>query len=267
MRAAQQKRFNEWSKGKMFFAFSDEQFNEGMAGLGLDPEKDLAQLCRIPGGGFLLKKYREEMHQLFDESDAERQAAIDADPDGTGFVYEMFYWELANHEYGYTEEPEETFDALGYDWGDILKDPKLTAGFRKASAKIIGEGMTDNLLEYMSAQDEPIAPSAAAGDLREAGPIRPGNYQLLVTRAVNSAMAGSEDMAKAVFEAVGRFNAGDWGNLDQEDKDANNADLLAREGHVLARYETPAGDVYIELIFDEPSMQSDIATVMFCEER
>lgn len=92
------------------------------------------------------------------------------------------------------------------------------------------------------------------------------NYQTFITRRLNDDVAENEEMAKAVYAALGRFNAGDWGEVPQEDKEANNADLAARDGHVLARYHTPNGDIYINLVFDEPSINSDAATIMYCEE-
>ena len=92
------------------------------------------------------------------------------------------------------------------------------------------------------------------------------SFQTFITRQLNEDVANDEAMAKAVYAALERFTAGDWGNLCQEDKDANDADLEARDGHVLARYETPKGDIYINLVFDEPSIQSDAATIMYCNE-
>lgn len=47
LRDRQQKEFNELPLG---FAFSDKQFDEMMKKWGLDPEKDLDKIYRIPGG-------------------------------------------------------------------------------------------------------------------------------------------------------------------------------------------------------------------------
>lgn len=91
-------------------------------------------------------------------------------------------------------------------------------------------------------------------------------YQTFITRRLNDDVAESEEMAKAVYEAAQRFHNGDWGDLCQEDKDANNQDLADRDGHVLAKYATPNGNIYINLVFDEPSIQSDAATFMYCDE-
>ena len=91
-------------------------------------------------------------------------------------------------------------------------------------------------------------------------------YKLFITRRLNDTIADDELTAKAVYEACRRFAAGDWGELCQEDKQQNDIDLRDRDGHVLGRYHTPTGDIYINLTFDEPSIQSDVATVMYCDE-
>ena len=92
------------------------------------------------------------------------------------------------------------------------------------------------------------------------------SYKLLVTRKLNDDIAESEEMAKAITKALERFNAHDWGELDPEDIEANNRDLEERAGHVLAKYPTPKGYIYINLTFNEPSMNSDIAVLMYPSE-
>ena len=91
-------------------------------------------------------------------------------------------------------------------------------------------------------------------------------YQTFITRRLNDDVANSEEMAKAVYEAFNRFASCDWGELTQEDIDANNADLQDRDGHVLGKYKTPNGFIYLNLVFDEPSIQSDALTACYCEE-
>lgn len=86
-----------------------------------------------------------------------------------------------------------------------------------------------------------------------------------ITRHLNAVTEGSAAMQAAVVEAVRRFNAHDWGKLDPEDIEANNADLAARDGHVLAKYWTPEGDIYINLEFHDEA-QEDYALLMFCNE-
>ena len=51
----------------------------------------------------------------------------------------MFLCELANHEYNYTEDVEETLDALGYTWEQIMADKRLLHGLKMAQKKITGQ--------------------------------------------------------------------------------------------------------------------------------
>ena len=129
LRKRQQEEFNKLPLG---FAFSNKQFEEMMQRWGLDPEKDTDKLYRIPGGGFIQKKDHALLHETTERHQAERQAAIDADKTGEGFIYEMFLYELDNHEYGYTGDTEEALDALGYTADEVLGDPRLKRGIEKA---------------------------------------------------------------------------------------------------------------------------------------
>lgn len=135
MRKRQQEEFNALPLG---FAFSNEQFEKMMIGWGLDPKKDIDKIFRIPGSGFVQKKDRALLHDTLNRHDAEMQAAIKEDKTGDGFIYEMFLYELNNHEYGYTRDAEETLDALGYTFEQLETDRKLAHGFKKAQKRIMG---------------------------------------------------------------------------------------------------------------------------------
>ena len=129
LRKRQQEEFNKLPLG---FAFSNKQFDEMMKGWGLDPDKDLDKIYRIPGGGFVQKKDHALLHETMDRHQKEMEEAIAADPDGTGFVYEMFLYEMDNHEYGYTGDLEDTLNALGLTIEEIAASEKLMAGLEKA---------------------------------------------------------------------------------------------------------------------------------------
>lgn len=129
LREKQQQEFNKLPLG---FAFSNKQFDEMMKGWGLDPDKDLDKIYQIPGGGFVQKKDHALLHETMDRHQKEMEEAIAADPDGTGFVYEMFLYEMDNHEYGYTGDLEDTLDALGMTIEEIAASEKLMAGLEKA---------------------------------------------------------------------------------------------------------------------------------------
>lgn len=135
MNARHQKMMDEFPLGA---AFSDKQFNEMMCGWGLDPQKDVDKIFSIGCGCFIRKSDEEAFGDMIALFDNERSEAIEDDVDGTGFVYEMFLYELANHEYGYTGEYMDTLDALGYTIDEVVKDKKLSSGFFKACDKLMG---------------------------------------------------------------------------------------------------------------------------------
>ena len=67
-------------------------------------------------------------------------AAIAEDKTGEGFIYEMFFCELDNHEYGYTGDSENTLYALGYTMRQVMADKRLLRGFEKACRAILERG-------------------------------------------------------------------------------------------------------------------------------
>ena len=68
------------------------------------------------------------------------EAAISDYKTGDVFIYQMFLYELDNHEYGYTGDSEETLDALDYTMEQVQADARLLHGFEKARKKILGRG-------------------------------------------------------------------------------------------------------------------------------
>lgn len=119
------------------FAFSNKQFAEMMQDWGLTIE-DTDKILRLPGGGFIQKKDSDKLHETLDRHDAELKSAIAGDADGTGFIYEMFLCELADHEFGYTGDAEDALDALGYTVEQVYADERLQRGFSKAVKRIRG---------------------------------------------------------------------------------------------------------------------------------
>lgn len=94
-------------------------------------------------------------------------------------------------------------------------------------------------------------------------PVKEIHY--VITRELFNAGQNDPKTERACMEAIKRFNAGDWGELVQDDKDANDQDLKNRDGHVLGKYHTPAGDIYINLEFHDEE-KTDYACLMFCNE-
>lgn len=123
----------------MFFAFNQQQFDEGMRKLGLR-EKDFDKICSIGGtGGYIRVSDRIAFIEMNQKIKQEKEAAIKADETGEGFIYDMFLYELKNHEYGYTWDETDALEALGYTMEDINADPRLKAGLKAAKRKIAEE--------------------------------------------------------------------------------------------------------------------------------
>ena len=71
------------------------------------------------------RELKEQNQQAIDD-------AIAADPDGSGFIRDMFSAELANHEYSYTGDLTDTLDAVGLSVDQIKADPALLNGLQLA---------------------------------------------------------------------------------------------------------------------------------------
>lgn len=129
---------DEVSKLPIRFAFSARQFAEIMTKWGLSPD-DTYKIYRFGDtGGFYLRKDAELIRETFYRHERELKGAIDADKTGDEFIYDMFLYELRNHEYCITYDYEDTLNALGLTHKDLEKHSNLKHGISKAAQKIIG---------------------------------------------------------------------------------------------------------------------------------
>ena len=132
LKAQQQKEVNEFP---FFFAFNDEQFIRGMETFGLT-EEDTDKIYKfVNTGGYYLRADVERLREMFDRHEQERNDAVAADKKGTGYIYQMFLDELANHEFAYTDDIGDTLDALCITVEEINKNPNLRRGLEKAIAE------------------------------------------------------------------------------------------------------------------------------------
>lgn len=136
MQERQQQEVNSFPLG---FAFGNKQFEEMMAKWGLDAKKDsdLAQVAHLFAGAYIRKKDIPAYRDMSRRHREELAAAIEADKTGEGFIYQMFYTELVNHEYGYTQDTEEALDALGLTAEEVVGNPQLKRGIEKAVTEIM----------------------------------------------------------------------------------------------------------------------------------
>lgn len=134
MKNRHQKEVNEFP---MFFAFNEEQFAEGMRKLGLEPE-DTDKIYKLGNsGGFYRKTDGKALVDMFNRHEKEKAQAIAEDTTGKGFIFDMFLYELANHEYCITYEYEDTFDAVGLTREEIYANNALVAGLKLATEKYL----------------------------------------------------------------------------------------------------------------------------------
>lgn len=132
-----QRQQQEFGTFPMQYAFSNQQFAEGMAALGLKPA-DTDKIYKVPGGGFYRREDGSRLKTMIDRFDQELHEAVAGDKTGDDFIYEMFLYELENYEYGCTMDLSETLDALGYTPEDIQANPRLSHGLERARLEILG---------------------------------------------------------------------------------------------------------------------------------
>ena len=112
------------------FAFNQKQFEEMMTNWGLTPD-DTDKIYSIGGGGYIRKSDSEAMHKMFERHELERKMAR---KHGDDYLFEMFNYELANHEYCITHDLTDTLDALGLTIEEINADPKMADALKRAIA-------------------------------------------------------------------------------------------------------------------------------------
>lgn len=135
-RALREKQRQEILAFTIKFAFDNKQFAKGMRELGLAPT-DTDKICSIQGGGFILKSEEKALCEMSVRHRKEHEEAIAKDKTGNGYIYEMFYDELYNCEYGFTTEIDEALDALDLTLEQVSDDPRMIKALNKASEKIL----------------------------------------------------------------------------------------------------------------------------------
>ena len=122
----------EFNKLPLHFAFSEDQYKQKLAELGLTEEEAKEQLLTIPGGGFIKASDAELVTSAFNKYWYGMKEAIKEDLTGNGFIYQMFLYELQNHEFIITQDPEETLLTLGITEEQLNENPALKNGLEAA---------------------------------------------------------------------------------------------------------------------------------------
>jgi len=106
-----------------------------MAKFGLSPNDTDKIYSMSNTGGFYLRTDSPRFVEMMARHNKEFADAVAADITGEGFIFDMFNYELANHEYSYTHDDTSTLDALGVEPEDIEKDQRLLHGLKLAKKK------------------------------------------------------------------------------------------------------------------------------------
>ena len=113
------------------FAFNDKQFAEMMAKWGLTPE-DTDKLFDLGYGTYIRKTDADAYKTMMGRHRIEMKMVIKKNEDD--FLFHMFNYELANHEYSYTYELDDTLDALGLTIEEINANPTMADALKRAIA-------------------------------------------------------------------------------------------------------------------------------------
>ena len=109
-----EKHSKELNAFPMKFAFSNEQMEKAIAELGVKKEEMKEKLLAIPGGGMIRKSDGKAFTEMFDRHNKE---LADAQKDDE-FLIKAIEYELGNHEYIITYDPEDTIECLSLDMAD-----------------------------------------------------------------------------------------------------------------------------------------------------
>lgn len=114
------------------FAFSEKQLKEQLQKLGVTKEECIS----IGAGGFIRKKDKDAFLEMMKRHSKEQEEAMQNEE----FAYQALLCELNNHEYSYTEDPEDALNALGLSVFDIENNPVLNKAYVRAERKARYEG-------------------------------------------------------------------------------------------------------------------------------
>lgn len=120
----------------MFAAFSEKQFDEGMQRLQISSRKNVLS---IGAGVFIRKSDRDAFVAMMKRHTDEVKQACADDQTGDGFIFDMFYSCLADHEYSYTRDLADGIAATPFTVDEINANAALLHGLSKAAKAQEGE--------------------------------------------------------------------------------------------------------------------------------
>ena len=119
------KQETEFNSFPIKFAFSREQEEKGLEELGL---ASADEAIGIGGGGFIRESDKQAFFDMLERFDKEHEKMLN----NPKYVVDMFKYELANHEYGYTFDLEPTLEACGLTIEEVNNNLILKKGLAAA---------------------------------------------------------------------------------------------------------------------------------------
>lgn len=119
------KQETEFNSFPIKFAFSKEQEEKGLEELGL---ASADEAIGIGGGGFIRESDKQAFYDMLEKFDKEHTQMLE----NPKYVVDMFKYELANHEYGYTYDLEPTLEACGLTIEEVNNNLILKKGLAAA---------------------------------------------------------------------------------------------------------------------------------------
>lgn len=114
-----------WLFGKK----SDAELIEAISKIGA---KSVDELIGIGGGGYIHKSKKDDFLTMMRKHTAERKEFSS----NQNNLVEVIFSEMCNHEYAYTQDPEDTLNALGKTYKD-LQDPNFKKAWKLAEKKCL----------------------------------------------------------------------------------------------------------------------------------
>lgn len=142
-----EKHLQEYNHFPFFVAFSEEQLKDGLKRLGLK-DTDMDKIVYVRNGVYTKKEDAKSYGDMVIRHRKELDEAIHSDKTGMGFILDMFSYELANHEYTYTREVDDTLKSLGYTEENIRNNPILKTGLELAIKQAIEKETQSEGLDY-----------------------------------------------------------------------------------------------------------------------
>ena len=114
----------------MAFAFSNKQFEEAKKKLNVFSNDELLS---IPGGGMIRKTDNAAFTKMYFDMNEESSKAMEDDE----YLYEGILYELGNHEFCITYDPDDTLRCFSLTKDEVDKDERLSRIFTTARGQYL----------------------------------------------------------------------------------------------------------------------------------